>query len=436
MARLRSAKRLGTRHDLNYFKHWSRMRRARAVLALGIPFLALIWVLGATLTGEDHPASSGLLARAHSFIGNDCGSCHAQIVDGVRKKGFIQHANAQACITCHAAPPHKVTETFTPTCGSCHLEHKGSVRLAQVGEGDCTQCHANLQSKSGKLTVAAHIQSFNADHPEFAALRTPFKDPGTIAFNHAVHMKGVLALDGKRYQLECVDCHRSGADQNEPWRFAATGFMPPANSKDRAYMVAPTYEGACAGCHDLRFDPNIKEAAPHDKPEVVLAFLQKIYSGQRATAPAARPARFIPSSAPRAASTPTERLSVATRLLWGKTCKECHQLSLAEESPAALPTVAESKITAIWLPKGKFNHESHRSFTCVSCHEKATGSTQTAEVLVPAIATCKSCHNGDPLKAGRVENRCFECHDYHDWSHQPAFHGRYTFDPAKRSQRN
>jgi hypothetical protein len=57
-------------------------------------------------------------------------------------------------------------------------------------------------------------------------------------------------------------------------------------------------------------------------------------------------------------------------------------------------------------------------------------------VLVPAIATCQTCHNGNPEKGGRSENRCFECHDYHDWKQQSAFRGQYDANQPRRSRRN
>jgi hypothetical protein len=138
----------------------------------------------------------------------------------------------------------------------------------------------------------------------------------------------------------------------------------------------------------------------------------------------------VPASYRLQANTPTEHVAVAARLLWGKTCKECHQLSFAEDG--SLPTVAEPKITSVWLPKARFNHESHRSFDCTSCHEQTQTSQQTSDILVPSIAVCQTCHNGDPKQAGHAENRCYECHDYHDWKQQPAFKGRYNFEQWKR----
>ncbi|HYK39012.1 MAG TPA: hypothetical protein VEU98_03240, partial [Candidatus Eremiobacteraceae bacterium] len=84
--------------------------------------------------------------------------------------------------------------------------------------------------------------------------------------------------------------------------------------------------------------------------------------------------------------------------------------------------IAPANVTLRWLPHSKFDHEAHTGFTCVSCHAKATTSTESSDVLIPGIATCKTCHAPGP---DHTESRCFECHTYHDWSQRkdakPAF---------------
>jgi len=116
-----------------------------------------------------------------------------------------------------------------------------------------------------------------------------------------------------------------------------------------------------------------------------------------------------------------ERTADAEQLLWRKTCIQCHSLSVGgatvtaavATAPAVLPVVAPANTTVTWMPHAKFDHEAHTGFTCISCHTQALSSTLTADVLVPGIATCKTCHAPGPDHA---ESRCFECHSYHDWS--------------------
>lgn len=432
MRRQRSAKRLGTRHNLNYFKQWTTWRRARMALAIAVPVIAVGWLAAMHMSGNTHPANSGPLSRSHSFVANDCAACHSRWVAGVRIAAFQQHTSDEACVTCHAAPVHHADQMFTPGCGSCHVEHKGIARLSEVSDSNCVNCHAHLSTTNGRLQFATKITSFNSDHPEFAALRSPDLDQGTIAFNHAVHIKPVLGPGNKQVQLECVDCHRTAVDQQLPWRFAEAGYKPAAVSPGRSYMVAPTYAGTCAGCHDLRFDPRFPQSAPHDKPQVVFAFLQNVYGG-KPLAPVPVAARSIPLSGLRASRVTSSDRESAANLLWGKTCKLCHQLQ--REPGAALPTITASQIANVWLKDAKFDHAAHRSFSCVSCHTRAPTSTMTSEVLVPGIATCQTCHNGNPQQAGRSDNRCFECHEYHDWKQQPMFKGRYNINQL-RGRRN
>src|SRR5262249_55024742 len=127
-----------------------------------------------------------------------------------------------------------------------------------------------------------------------------------------------------------------------------------------------------------------------------------------------------------------ERTADAEQLLWRKTCKQCHALAFAPQTlsagnpeitatsgvdaPApggtALPRVEHAHTTLRWMPHAKFDHDAHRGFSCISCHEKALTSSESSDILLPGIATCQTCHAPGP---DHSESRCFECHTYHDW---------------------
>jgi transcription elongation factor Elf1 len=100
---------------------------------------------------------------------------------------------------------------------------------------------------------------------------------------------------------------------------------------------------------------------------------------------------------------------------------------LAFDEGASLPTVASADFRERWLPHAKFDHDAHRGFSCVSCHEKALTSTETADILVPGIANCKTCHAPG---ADHAESRCFECHTYHDWSKRKEVKAPFTLPPS------
>jgi hypothetical protein len=72
------------------------------------------------------------------------------------------------------------------------------------------------------------------------------------------------------------------------------------------------------------------------------------------------------------------------------------------------------------MPRAAFDHTPHAMVTCVSCHVGVQASTKTADVLLPNQALCATCHASSKkalrLGSGQAESRCFECHQYHDWT--------------------
>jgi hypothetical protein len=227
-------------------------------------------------------------------------------------------------------------------------------------------------------------------------------------------------------------------------------------------MAPVKFANACAACHLLTFDKRFDFGVPHDKPEVVHAFLVRVF-GEYITAHPAEvrvlrdPGRELtgkPSPPVARILTPpqwvTERTAGAENLLWRKTCNQCHTLTpfaktstrkiellVAEGSDISrlsststeLPNVAPASIILQWMPHAKFDHSKHEGFTCVSCHAKALTSTESSDVLLPGIETCKKCHAPGPEHA---ESRCFECHTYHDWSKRKKVTPKFTL-PALRT---
>jgi transcription elongation factor Elf1 len=88
-----------------------------------------------------------------------------------------------------------------------------------------------------------------------------------------------------------------------------------------------------------------------------------------------------------------------------------------------LPEIAAAEIREKWFPHAKFDHDAHRDFSCLSCHQKALSSTEATDILVPGMVNCKTCHVPGPDHA---EYRCFECHTYHDWSMRREVHSPFT----------
>jgi len=358
--RTRTTKKLAQRIDLNYFKRAYPLPRCKRILSVAAAGLGLAWLGWAGLTGKQSAFNAGPLAKGHTILANNCSSCH------VSAGGFGTQVTETACQACHNAPAHQSRQTFTPACTACHVEHQGTFRLASTSEASCTQCHNGLKTTGGKTQFAAGIASFNSGHPEFAAVRPGHApDPGTIKLSHQVHLKSDLKGPNGSVQLQCADCHGVTND-------------------------APSYAQHCASCHPLVFDSGFTEPVPHQETKVVHEFVVRKYTEANH-------------------GNIAQSVEEVERLLWQKTCKECHVLTYP--APETRPEIAKAAIPVRWMTHAKFEHKAHQLVTCTECHGQAKSSNNTADVLLPGIATCQKCHSGGRIAA---DSRCSECHDYHD----------------------
>lgn len=482
MARTRTTKKLAQRIDLNYFKRPTPLKRAKFWLSLLLPLLGLVWIGWRSFSGDRRVYSSGRLSRAHAVLEKECAACH------VKQAGaFFARVEDNACLGCHDGPVHHVSKRVTLDCATCHTEHRGAINISAASSEDCAECHADLKASHPDTIYASHIRSLDDGHPEFAALRpvagVPASDPGTIKLNHAIHMKPIRSSpSGPLVNLECGNCHRPIAvdadlTYSDPKYRAATvsykdgdEFLPiraeslePSKPLSGRELMAPVkFANACAGCHSLAFDKRFDEGVPHDKPEIVHAFLVRKFQQYIAAHPGEVRVQRDPNRELTGKTLPpqvrmftqaqwvSERTAEAEELLWRKTCKQCHEVTPSLKSAqrpiraptaqgtdakevstplAELPYLAPARIRLEWMPHAKFDHDAHRGFSCVSCHAKALTSTESSDILLPGIATCITCHAPGPDHA---ESRCFECHTYHDWSKRKEVTPRFTL-PALRT---
>ena len=97
-------------------------------------------------------------------------------------------------------------------------------------------------------------------------------------------------------------------------------------------------------------------------------------------------------------------------------CEFCHVMSYPGN---ARPDVLPTAIPVRWLPHSTFDHHVHRPLACAECHDTATTSTETKDVLLPSVAVCRRCHlyhdktkerdvNG-PLTVPRLVDRGERC---------------------------
>jgi hypothetical protein len=254
--------------------------------------------------------------------------------------------------------------------------------------------------------------------------------------------------------MTCDDCHRP-LNTSEPWSYSVTEVQPASQQPVQAgaadvqqrkrrtvemgggaYMTIMKYVNQCAACHVLQFDRLILEPAPHDKPEIVHAFIMQKYTEYVAQHPEAV-REGMPTDLTETALRPTrtesvsgalspadwiqQRTAEAERLLWNKNCKICH--ASTEHEGSGLPQSVKAIIPARWLPRAEFDHQAHRMLTCTSCHASIPNSRKTADVNLPGIAVCRQCHKQRGRSASAAEGRCFECHSYHDWRKERRING-------------
>lgn len=460
MPRVRSAKALAKRIDLQYFARSHVFRRARLILSIAIPVIAVVWFVAQRAAGNQNAYSSGPLSPAHAVFANNCAVCHT------RDAGFRAHVSDKTCLGCHDAPVHTDKQTFTPECNACHVEHQGTMRLSATADKACTECHKDLHTKDGTYSVVRTITGFDKGHPEFWPLRAGAIDPGTIKLNHYVHLQPTLRGPNGPVQMVCEDCHRSKRT-TEPWPYSVAAVQPAtqqpvavsepeAQQRKRkfvmtgggAYMEPIRYVNQCAACHLLQFDPRIPEPAPHDKPEVVRAFLVRKITEYLASNPRpqpqpsgaqdflspilARSATAPVASAPATQESLDTAVANAERLLWKKNCRICH--AQTEGSGDALPTSVKAIIPARWMARAEFNHSAHQMMRCDACHAKSKDSRETSDINLPGIANCRQCHREEGTSHNAAEGRCFECHAYHDWRKQRLTKGTLTLGQVRSAK--
>jgi decaheme cytochrome c component MtrC/MtrF-like protein len=485
VARTRTTKKVAQRINLNYFKRATPLKRAKLWLSVLLPVVALGWIAWMGFARDSRVYSSGRLSGSHAVFEKECAACHVQTAEA-----FAAKAEKKACLDCHDGPAHHPVRVAELECRACHVEHQGRVNLSAARNQACATCHADLRAAGGTSNFSNNIHSLEDGHPEFLALRDNARDPGTIKLNHALHMKPIKkSANGPEVQLLCGDCHRTAAVK-AAWPYADAKYVNATTAysekdellpikaetmaerrprTERELMAPPQFATACASCHLLTFDKRFDESVPHDKPEVVHAFMVKKFTEYISAHP--NELREVSDPERKMTGRPAgpavrlltlsewiaEKTMVAEELLWHKTCAQCHTVSTsplydtflarwsagsdkaagaamagiaapAESLKLPVPTVAGSKTTQKWLPHAKFDHDAHRGFRCESCHAKALKSTETSDVLIPGIANCRTCHAPGPDHA---EARCFECHTYHDWAKRKEVTPKFTL-PALR----
>lgn len=367
---------------------------------------------------------TGPLHREHSFIGDDCQSCHTEPFEPVKDS---------ACISCHKDVSQHVPDKHPAialfdlqSCASCHHEHNEQQRMVMEDQRFCASCHKVLASVMGPKGQVSNASDFSLDHPDFRLSllqptlqdgdwkwlqtsrqsRTPeLAEANHLLFDHQQHLdqEGMKNESGAYEVLECSSCHIPAAD----------GYG----------MVPITMESSCSRCHSLAFDlVNPARQVPHATPEKVIESLREYFStrfiqermGGQSAAAIRRPGNAAPT--PRLqqeglAWVDARTTETAEDMFERRACVTCHEVDITVENGGKQWTVRPNRINQHWFKSSPFPHYKHRNERCESCHA-ADQSTQTKDILMPHIEACQDCHGG-PDTEDRVLSMCVTCHKYH-----------------------
>lgn len=450
-------------------------RRTAWVLATAVLLITLAWPIAAfhgqrtIFSQPDAQWTVGHLSKAHAFLEDDCQACHQKAFVAVRD---------EACMTCHAAgadqavivrvsnvvkakgsptapvfirehalharlmkaatPPKDRFEKFKAAvglkfgrtndrCVSCHLEHKGPVGFAPADQihlpltptlqptDDCASCHGQLKHR---LPDTPLIDTPDwPRHPDFRAMNPAQPQTRGLNFSHAQHLQttGGVARQAQslaRYggALNCADCHHPATE--------GPGFAPVRMEQD------------CEACHSLAIgDAGGRTRLPHAEPARVIAAINSYYAGAAAATPldfvtrrrpgvASEAERASLVSAGRGSAPAQARRAIQAAFSPRGICFDCH---LVTTSPDAPPLIGKVDLTdKPLLTRGRFDHRTpgHRStdpgaLPCAGCHA-AESSQRTADLLMPHIAVCATCHGKrkeEVVQAAGAE--CSTCHSFH-----------------------
>ena len=316
-------------------------------------------------------------------IATNCGACHEP----------WRSVSDTKCMACHGRAPHAQRQAETPTCMSCHTEHRAMPKLALVTDDKCAGCHRDLRqhiSGDAAPSVAASITSFGGDHPDFRRR----EDRDVLRFNHKLHLQagGIFNAQGQREMLACTSCHAL------------------VENHGKADPAPIRFDTACQRCHRLTFDARFPNAeVPHGgDPGLVYGFVVTTYAGNRDIAgKSPEEIRRILTSHP-PVSVDTRALLNAEQVIKTK-CTLCHDIQRRGERLAVVAPV----IPTHWLDHASFSHTPHRNLGCETCHANARSSRATADILLPAKDACVACHGAASAK---ISSSCITCHEYHERS--------------------
>lgn len=413
---------------------------------------------------SDNSWISGHLSKAHQIpeLNQNCEACHTKSFEMVQDS---------ACVECHSAinhhfdtTKHDIAQLSGERCASCHHEHEQPEQVVREDDRLCVSCHGDMVTSGATQSELVDVDGFGKEHkrgalknphPKFkvsmlfpstddanpswslqrVALADKPKEKSNLVFPHDVHLDpaGIESPSGDKV-LQCNDCH--------------------VNDDAGKLMQPVTMENNCRECHSLVFDQQAPDReVPHGDPDTVMLTLQEYYSRQflmnklgRAPTeqelqdfilrrPGTTVERRVEQS--NALANPWSKADIVAQEIFEKTtCKTCHEISIDNTGKHLSKwRVKPIRLTSNWMPKSDFEHFSHKTFDCGSCHA-AEFSSEASDVLMPDLDNCESCHTGSRTHENKSPTSCIACHDFHLPNQKAWTHAITDFSKPEEVQTN
>ena len=225
-----------------------------------------------------------------------------------------------------------------------------------------------------------------------------------LRFPHDLHLdrRGGVAQMARRLgtkngygaALECDDCHRPTAD--------GVRFLPVDMEND------------CESCHSLVIDQvgGVYRKVRHGDARQARAELMALGRASRPPiiSGRGRPGQYGSGGLYRAdfGGPATGAALLARAMAKQGLCGECHTPAGGAGSLEVMPVTQPSR----YFIHGWFDHEEHKQEQCTTCHA-ADKSDAASDLLLPGIAQCRDCHQGESARTAEVPSGCAMCHSYH-----------------------
>lgn len=385
--------------------------------------------------------SSGPLHQVHSSLDETCNSCHVKLFEKVTSESCQScHDDTQDHIIAVAENQHLPIE-MNGTCASCHREHNEPISsLIITSNSLCIDCHAEHDLQSD-VTTLERVEGFGVgSHTPFqlSLLKPPVggsydvadewsynrvpeagaEENSQLKFNHEIHYDSSKVTLTQGDSLTCANCHDL--------------------SVDGEHFEEIKFELNCAnsGCHELELDP--RNRLPHGLPDVTVSAIEGYYLRKfgdpdniNSTKTVERRRRLDQSNVDSKKCTDSAyecaREMAARKIEQQFTttgCVTCHTINDVGGEVLDRYQVAVVKLNKDYHANASFDHLAHgvlvepggaEAFTgdasCVYCHAAPTSSS-SADILIPTIDNCTTCHNG-PERSLNAPLGCIDCHAYH-----------------------